>query len=499
MRGERDGERRAALRAEPPPATSPLRTLGLAGGFALAGAATLAVFLTDNPQYLRLAVLAAAWAFVVAAFLAGRRRADQQAVAGREEALRRRYEQELDREAAAHREYELELETQLRREAEESMRAELTALRGEVSELNLLRHEVARVARLGTDLPALSGLRADLAGLSALRDDLASLTALRDDVARLSALREDLASVGELKADVGRLRKDLAEQLNGEMLVERILLRTQATRLPGEAAADAVDPRSPRNWEDGRPPRGLTGGWPAVPLDEPREAPRPEPLVVERPTTAPSPQVPPASRRPAAQPPVPPSVPPLPAPAPATAAFPFASAAPWAAGAEPTPAPTPLEWLADRSLIEPTDLAAPHRSRHSTEQARPAAAPAPPRPVRLPGDVLAPLPPRRRRGDEPVDGRTEERPVAPATNVELARPSPAPRPSPFPRTAPQPSARAEAVPADGDGTDTAGHERLAQILAESGAQPPPGGRRRRRYRDEEQDADDVLARVLGRE
>src|SRR3954468_22272185 len=226
MRGERDGERRV----DPRPASSQLRTLGLAGGFALACAATGAVFLTDDPQYLRLAVLAAAWAFVIAAFLAGRRRAGQQALAEREDELRRRYQRELDREAAAHREYELELENQLRRDAEESMRAELTALRAEISELNLLRHEVARVARLGTDLPALAGLRADLAGLTALRDDLASVSALRDDLAQL----------GELRADVGQLRAELTEQLNGEMLIERILLRAQAIRVPGE------DPAGPR-------------------------------------------------------------------------------------------------------------------------------------------------------------------------------------------------------------------------------------------------------------
>jgi hypothetical protein len=39
--------------------------------------------------------------------------------------------------------------------------------------------------------------------------------------------------------------------------------------------------------------------------------------------------------------------------------------------------------------------------------------------------------------------------------------------------------------------------RLAEILAENGVTPATGGRRRRRYRDEDQ-SDDVLARVLGR-
>jgi hypothetical protein len=39
--------------------------------------------------------------------------------------------------------------------------------------------------------------------------------------------------------------------------------------------------------------------------------------------------------------------------------------------------------------------------------------------------------------------------------------------------------------------------RLAEILAENGVSPATGGRRRRRYRDEDE-SDDVLARVLGR-
>jgi hypothetical protein len=48
--------------------------------------------------------------------------------------------------------------------------------------------------------------------------------------------------------------------------------------------------------------------------------------------------------------------------------------------------------------------------------------------------------------------------------------------------------------------EDAGHARLAEILAESGVRTDPGSRRRRRYRDEDaRPADDVLARVLGRE
>jgi hypothetical protein len=53
-----------------------MEVLPLVAGFVLAVLATLAIFLTDNPQYLRVAVLAAAWAFVLAALVGSRRPAD---------------------------------------------------------------------------------------------------------------------------------------------------------------------------------------------------------------------------------------------------------------------------------------------------------------------------------------------------------------------------------------------------------------------------------------
>src|SRR3954447_4016555 len=372
MRGSLDDEavawgsdRRGATGREHGSTSSGLRTYGLIAGFVLAVAATIAVLLTDNPQYLRLAVLAAAWAFVLAAFLAGRRRADAQAAAAREGGRRGGWGHGRGGGGAAHREYELEL----RREAEESMGAELTALRAEVAELNLLKHEVARVARLGTDLPALSGLRAELTSLAGLRDDVASLAGLRADVASLAELREDLASIAELRAEMGRLRTELTEQLNGEMLIERILLRTQTSR-PVEDAPRPVE--SSTTWDDDRLPAELTGGWPSVRLDEATTGSRrPEPVRVER---APA--------------------------APATTAFSFPTAAPTSVPAGSAPpasptAPTPLEWLVDRALVEPDDLAPPASPPGA---GAPDAAPAAhERWGAMPGSLLPPVPPRRRR------------------------------------------------------------------------------------------------------
>ncbi|MCF6737685.1 DUF6779 domain-containing protein, partial [Blastococcus sp. KM273129] len=284
------------------PALGSTRTLLQAGGFVLAVGATLAVFLTDDAQLLRVAVVAVAWAFVLATFAAGRRGTDRAHAAAREAELRRAYELELEREVAARREYELELETELRREAEDAMRDEIDALRGEVASLSGLREEVARVA----------GLRGDIAALGQLRDEVARVAALRDDVAALTGLRAELGQLGALREDVGRLRAELAEQLSSEMLVERIVMRTQASRLDGPART--LDGAA---WSDDAPPRELTGGWPAIRLDEPRPTQQFEQVrtstwsAVTPPPAAPGPPVPPPVR--AEAPPPPPVRPPVPA------------------------------------------------------------------------------------------------------------------------------------------------------------------------------------------
>lgn len=361
------------------------RTLFLAGGFVLALVATLAVFLTDNPRYLRVAVVAVAWAFVLATFAAGRRGSEGATAALRVSELRRAYELELEREVAARREYELELEKELRRENQEAMREELDALRTDLAALADLREEVARV----------SALRGDIAELSGLRDEVARVAALRDDVAALTALRQELGQLGELRVDVARLRAELTEKLSSEMLVERISLRTQTGRLTGEP---------------GR-------------LDEPMA---PRPTATFSMTAPPSPT--PVSR------PIP-AVPPVPV----------------------RPPSAPRDRLGARS-----------------------------RPDTPPPVPFLPEVPRRRRTEdgttdasEPAASRGTERPETP------------------------PSVRVEdrggyrvALPAEPPQAP-AGDNRLAEILAENGVNPSTGGRRRRRYRDEE--ADDVLARVLGRD
>jgi hypothetical protein len=131
----------------------------------------------------------------------------------------------------------------LRRTAEQSMRAELEALRTELAQVTELRRELGKVAEL----------RGELAGLAELRTTLAGL---------------DLTALAELRTDVGRLRSDPTEQLSGEMLVERVMMRTQTTR----TVPVAPEPTAPHTVEaDGwdRPAPELTAAWPAVRVDEP--------------------------------------------------------------------------------------------------------------------------------------------------------------------------------------------------------------------------------------
>lgn len=124
-----------------------LRGLVLLLAVVLAGAATATLVLTDDPKTLRLAVVGALWAFLLGAVTIPRRgRAASSGApapaagaagtgSGSELELRRTYEVELEREVAARREYEMQLEVYLRRELEQGLREEVTALRDELGRL----------------------------------------------------------------------------------------------------------------------------------------------------------------------------------------------------------------------------------------------------------------------------------------------------------------------------------------------------------------------------
>src|SRR6476660_2332657 len=105
----------------------------------LAIGASSALVFTDRPELLKLAVILALWAAVVAAFVSViyRRQSDMDQAKVRD--LKLVYDLQLDREISARREYELSVETQLRRELVSELRAqaadEVAGLRAELAAL----------------------------------------------------------------------------------------------------------------------------------------------------------------------------------------------------------------------------------------------------------------------------------------------------------------------------------------------------------------------------
>jgi hypothetical protein len=274
MRGGRD-ERDDAVAP-----TARWRTVGLAVGALLAVGATVVVFLTDDARVLRLAVVGAAWAFVLALLVTGRARPPAEADPGRAQ-LERAHE------VVGRRQEELASESRRRRESDDATRAELAALRHDVAALAALRQDVAALGGLRQDVAALGGLRQDVAALAALRQDVAALGALRQDVAALGALRQDVTGPGglreevarlaamraelgqltDLRADLGRLRTELTEQLSSEMLMERVVMRTQSSRGPtGPAEGPGTRSIEAVSWTQEAPPE-LSGGWAAAGQD----------------------------------------------------------------------------------------------------------------------------------------------------------------------------------------------------------------------------------------
>jgi hypothetical protein len=433
-------------------ATGGGEVLPLVAGFVLAVLATLAIFLTDNPQYLRVAVLAAAWAFVLAAVAAGQRRSDRVAAAAREAELRRSHQRELEHEEAAHREYELELENELRAQLQESVRHELDALRQEVAALAarqgdpaglaVLRDQLASLPALRDEVARVSALRSDVAALSALRADVAALSSLRPDLASLAALRGELGQVADLRADLDRLRSELTEQLSSELLVERIRMRTQGSSggaAPGGPADPAWGAEGLGRTEPA--PRELTGGWP-LHLDEALGTREYDRVRAERFPSDPAPASPPSWRSPATEP----------------AGYP-------AAGGHWSP-----ETVESSLFATPADLPADTGSSHSRHAAEP------PHTTEVPtlsGERPRPQPfPRHDRALEPSD-------LPPPNRAGFRPPVP-------------PAATASAPDAE------TGPVWVSEIIAANGGGPRATGRRRRRYRDEDTQ-DDVLNRVLGRD
>ncbi|GFG74193.1 DUF6779 domain-containing protein [Mycobacterium botniense] len=105
----------------------------------LAIGASSALVFTNRVELLKLAVILALWAAVVAAFVSVIYRRQSEVDQARVRDLKLVYDLQLDREIAARREYELTVESQLRRELASELRAqaadEVAALRAELAAL----------------------------------------------------------------------------------------------------------------------------------------------------------------------------------------------------------------------------------------------------------------------------------------------------------------------------------------------------------------------------
>jgi hypothetical protein len=506
------------------------RRVWLAVGLVLAGVATAAVFLTENPLVLRIVLLAVCWAFVLAAFLGGSRSSDQVAAAAREAELRAAYDLELEREVTARHAHQADLESRLRRESEESMRGELRHLRTQLSALDQLQDDLAAVRRLRGELDALTQLSGQLSGIAELRGELAGLAQLR---AQLTS------GGGDVRAELGLVHTEVTGQLSGEVRVERTVMRAQSVRGPAQGTETTGAGRTLEGSTDWPAEQASPAGWDVdswttrvgtgVPAD-------PAPRLIDTP------------------PPVPPAEP--------TRAFDLPREP--AAGERP---PSPVEWLMGESLVEPWSDPGPRSPREWLDEQSLTTSEAPTGEIPVVAETghagatawsPDPEPAHHRRAAEPDDdlvswtdrlrgGSTDapapddasrswstaggnpygalspdddpapryDRPSYPGRHdvvPEHGTPSDEP-PSwsglgaaddgPATRSTvawtghePTPEAGAPAAP-----PEPAGHARLEQILAESGVALASGSRsRRRRHREEGQDdGDDVLARVLGRD
>ncbi|MGV0644820.1 DUF6779 domain-containing protein [Mycolicibacterium sp. XJ879] len=326
----------------------------------LAIAASSALVFTNRVELLKLAVILALWAAVVAAFVSViyRRQSDTDQAKVRD--LKLVYDLQLEREISARREYELSVETHLRRELAAEMRAQAA------DEVAALRAELA-------------ALRSNLEILfDAELSDRPALETERTTVRAYSDWARDDERPGRVDADYG---DDLTTRTDESPIIDV-----------------AAEPHPPEfEWV---PPASAGGAHRRT--SEPGE--RPQYAEEPRTWTPPPPPPPP----PQAAPPPPPAPEPEPA-APSSAHF------DWAPLEEPEPSPT--GWRpapADGQWLPPgspgSNWAAPvEQDRPTEEYVGRRRAPEPPQAPPPPVDDL----PRRGRHSVPAEAADPGRPAAP--------------------------------------------------------------------------------------
>jgi len=418
----------------------------------LAIGASSALVFTDRVELLKLAVILALWAAVVAAFVSViyRRQSDIDQAKVRD--LKLVYDLQLDREISARREYELTVETQLRRELTSEIRAQAA-------------DEVA-------------GLRAELAALRANLEilfdaDLSHRPALETDRSRdYGEWPRAAESTGRVTAS--RIDTEDREDLDAKT-EESPIIDVPAEPHPPEAEwatpnyggahrrpSETEQERQRRHRAEEQPP-----AWspPQPPPPQPVSQPTPEPQFTWQPSQ---------QERPPAPPPEPPRPEPLPEPEPVAQA----PTADW------QPAPAEGQWLPPgapgsnwASPTQPTEPTVSDLSARPTSENGSAGEYVGRRRAPEPAMQSPPAGPPRGRHSAPPDAADPGRPptlaAEPGGTPPHPEPEPAPEPPPAqPEAAPQPRRHRSAE-------DTGGQS-VADLLARLQATPTGGGRRRRR-------------------
>lgn len=217
-----------------------IRSLALLLGLGLAIAASAALVLTKDLELLRLAVIAALWAFLIAAFVvAGQRRSDATPAAvaepGSDIVLRRTHELELASEVAKRREFELVTEVRIRREIEAALREDVAALR---SDLVRLRHDILERwdGELRVERVAVHSESTRVSGFGA------TFHALQDEARRLGAEGRPLFEV--------ETAKPLDELDNASTIEFSVVPPADAD--PVRVPVPDTDPALPRQSPEGR-------------------------------------------------------------------------------------------------------------------------------------------------------------------------------------------------------------------------------------------------------
>ncbi|MDY6997951.1 MAG: DUF6779 domain-containing protein [Actinomycetota bacterium] len=411
----------------------------------LAIVASSALVFTNRVELLKLAVILALWAAVVAAFVSVlyRRQSDSDQAKVRD--LKLVYDLQLDREISARREYELSVESQLRRELVAELSAqqadEVAALRAELASLRInleflfdadLSHrhaiEADRNRAAGSWTP-----RGDSAGrrVSISRVDAQDVEEVpHEDYAEVDHGHAEDSPIIDVPAEPHPPENERAEPSGEPQGAHRRGGEDASHRHRAEEAAQQWAPPRPQ-----RPPRPTQ-----EPSEHRRRPPPPPPPTAATPQPEPVPHYPWLPPHPGPPPPGPP--PPGPPPRPAE---------PPAGGRQWQPAPAEGRWV---PVGEPGSNWAPPS--HS----------APEEPQEYVGRRRAPDSAPEPPGPEPVRGR----------HSAAGEPAPAEPPPP-----PEPEEPEEVQDSeDAEDGAHAGGQSVADLMARLQVSPSGGGRRRRR-------------------